>query len=197
MERAGLKPGFSLVELMVTVALVAFILGIGVTYLSGPQYQLKAAVFALRSAFQRTEFAAIKRNRKAYLDFDINDNGAVDSKPTSWADNNDNGVFDGGGELLALMSIAPGISYGSVPSSKGGPQKSPEGDAIPSDGVSFSGAGNGLHAMFRPDGTSSTGTVYLCIAGQPNAGTYAVMLNSIGHTNTWYFRTGASAWQAR
>lgn len=193
MDRAGLKPGFSLVELMVVVALVGFILGIGAAYLNSPQYQLKAAVFALRSALQRTEFAAIKRNRNTYLDFDFNGDGTVDSNLTLWVNNNGTDV------VLNSVARTPTVSYGCVPTAQGGPKSpppSPYGRPL-SDAVSFTGASNAMRAQFNPDGTSNTGTVYLDIGGDPGAGTYAVVLNSIGHTDTWYFQTGGSSWQER
>lgn len=195
MVHTGLKPGFTLVELMVAVALVTLVLGVGVGYLNSPQYQLRAEVFALHSALQRTEFAAVKRNRNAYLDFDVNGAGVGNAALTCWVDNNSNAQFDGGAELLETLAQTTGVAYGSVPSSEGGPKQSPDGESIPSNGVSFSGSGNAERAEFSPDGTSNTGAIYLCLADNPAAGTYALLLNSIGYIESWYFRTGGTSWQ--
>jgi|WetSurMetagenome_2_1015567.scaffolds.fasta_scaffold11298_3 prepilin-type N-terminal cleavage/methylation domain-containing protein len=191
----GFNSGFTLVELMVTVALVAIILGLSATYINSSQYTLRAAAYNLRSALQKTRLEAIKRNRAVYLDFDFNDDGAIDSAFTMWVDLNGNHNYEGTTELLESIQGMSGIAIGSVPTAAGGPgvNDTPSGSGtIPGDGVSLSGD----RARFNPDGTATTGTVYLRSASDPNAGTYAIVLDSVGRSRISYFQPGGS-WKPR
>jgi len=190
-QASGLKPGFSLVELMVTVALVAIILGLSSVYLNSSQYKLRTAAYNLRSALQKTRLEAIKRNRTVFLDFDLNNDGVIDSSFSMWVDLNGNHNYDGTNEWLETIDGISGIAIGSVPDSQGGPgtNVTPSGSgSIPGDGVSLSGD----RARFNPDGTATTGTVYLRSGADPNAGTYAIVLDSIGRTRISYFQPGGS-----
>jgi prepilin-type N-terminal cleavage/methylation domain-containing protein len=187
-----MKPGFSLVELMVTVALVAIILGLSSAYINSSPYKLRTAAYNLRSVLQKARLEAIKRNRTVFLDFDFNNDGAIDSSFTMWVES-DTGVHTYGGtnQLLETIEGMSGVTIGSVPNSQGGPgtNDTPSGSGtIPGDGVSMSGD----RARFNPDGTATTGTVYLRSASNPNAGTYAIVLDSIGRTRISYFQPGGS-----
>jgi prepilin-type N-terminal cleavage/methylation domain-containing protein len=197
-KNLGFESGFSLVELMVTVALVAVIMGLSATYLNSSQYTLRAAAYNLRSALQKTRLEAIKKNRAVYLDFDFNDDGAIDSAFTMWVDLNGNHNYDGTTELLEIIGGMNGVTFGSVPASQGGPgaNDTPSGSGtIPGDGVSLSGD----RARFNPDGTTTAGAIYLRSASDPNAGTYAIVLDSVGRSRISYFQPGGpvGSWKPR
>lgn len=76
MNRAGMSPGFSLVELMVTVALVTLILGLFAAYTSSSSFRLEATANSLFATLQKTRLEAIMRNRNVSLSFDINADGS-------------------------------------------------------------------------------------------------------------------------
>lgn len=185
----GSKPGFTLIELLVTVALIALILGTAAAYITSSQYGLRTAAPSIRAALQKARLEAIKRNRSVYLDF----SGPAGSY-ILWTDLNGDGNYDAPNELIETIQASPNISFGAAPVSAGGPASTnspPNCADIPSDGVSL----GGQRAKFDPDGSSSAGTVYIYIPSSPSAGTYAIVLSSIGRCRIWYFQPGASSWK--
>lgn len=198
--------GFTLVELMVSVALVAIVMSyVGITLNSAP-FRLKSAVHRLRAAMQQARLEAVKRNKDVYLDFDRDDNGRAESVSlwVSMDPGESSPTFDEGEDVLLWEDsyIAPsdssagGATYGAVPTDQGGPSSpAPAGasGSLPDDGISF----NGNRINFNPDGTSSAGTIYLHVPTNPRAGTYAIVLNNNGRAYLRYFPTGGPSWEDR
>ena len=65
------KGGFSLVELMVVIAVIAILVGVSVPAVNNwlPNYRLKKAAMDLHSNFQRARLEAVKRNRNCTINF--------------------------------------------------------------------------------------------------------------------------------
>lgn len=204
-DAVGGGRGMTLVELMVVLGLVAFLMTIvAVRVHSGP-YRLKSAVSQVRSLIQRARLEAVKNNKNVYLDLDADDDGVLDTV-VLWIQM-DSGesvpTYDAGKDVAVVSErifLAPGSStnrptLGAVPASAGGPSTGAprEGGTIPEDGVSFSG--NRMN--FNPDGTSSTGTVYMHVPTDPKSGTYAIVVNNTGRAYVRYFPTGGAAWEDR
>ncbi len=197
--------GMTLVELMVVLGLIALLMTVIALRIESAPYRLKSAVSQLRSLVQRARLEAVKHNKNVYLDFDAEDDGMLDTV-VLWihADAGESSPGYDPAEDPAVVSerlfSPPGTStknptLGAVPASHGGPSTGAprEGGTIPEDGVSFSG--NRIN--FNPDGTSSTGTVYLHVPNHPKAGTYGLVINNTGRVYLRYFPTGGTAWEDR
>jgi prepilin-type N-terminal cleavage/methylation domain-containing protein len=201
-----MEPGFSLVELMVTVALVAIILSFSSAYINSSPYRLRAAAYQLRSVLQKARLEAIKLNRPVFLDFDFNRDTKLTKSFTTRVAATE--------QSLDYTESMSGIAFGRTPVDKSGPAE----DDLPYDNQMTGSSitpGNGIcisdnRARFRfnPDGMASTpsnnaciatGTVYLHIVASPNAGTYGIVLSSTGRTRIFYFQSGGprGSWKAQ
>lgn len=92
--------GFSLIELMVVVAILGILaVAVGV-YINNEDAKLRSFAFNLGSRFKQAKFEAMKRGHNVYLDFDFGVNGVGDGDPgndngyTMWIDNNNNGDYN-------------------------------------------------------------------------------------------------------
>lgn len=198
MYRAGMPPGFSLVELMVTVALVTLILGLFAAYTSSSSFKLQAAANSLYATLQKTRLEAIMRNRNVSLSFDIDEDGTTDNQMTMWVDENSNNTYDGAAELVEAIPKEPLMAFGAVPTEQGGPSLPPPTyAATPPDGMQFNNSANSKCASFSPDGTAASGIVIVHSSTNSAAGTYAIALSSVGLPRIWYYQPGTSAWKDR
>lgn len=103
--------GFTLIELMVVVALAAILLGIGVPsftgFIAGQRLKTAAGDFAMAAVFARSE--AIKRNTDVVIT-------AASSGATGWRDGWTVAVAGVGGVLLSTQAAYAGLTF-SGPSS--------------------------------------------------------------------------------
>jgi len=197
--------GFTLVELMVTVSIIAIVAGLTFGNMNSASYRLKSAAKTLKANMQKARLLAVKENCRVYVDFDFNGDGTVDSRYTLWKDLNNNGVYDdattdndGNGvvnaldeEQIEIIPLPNGISFGAVANADGGPAASPSGGANPATTV-ISYAGDIM--SFTPQGTSGSGWVYLYAPGNDEAGTHAVGTNNIGRVRSSYYATEGGGW---
>lgn len=197
-SRSDPSAGFSLVELMVTVALVGLILVLFATYTSSSSFRLQAAANSLYAAFQKTRMEAIMRNRNVSLSFDLNGDGVADDQMTVWVDENNNNTYDGTTELVEVVPREEHMALGSVSTDDGGPpQPPPACSSFPPGGIDFNNAANAKCALFAPDGTASSGVVILHNLNNPSTGTYAIVMSSVGNPRLWYYQPGTSGWKDR
>ena len=205
--RLNLSLGFTLVELVVSVALVVVIMSFVSITLNSASFRLKSEIRGIRSAMQQARLEAVKRNKNVFLDFDHHGTGQPQAL-SMWVceDAAEEPLsFDEGEDLLIFES--PGISpsntsggvvrFGVVPSDLDGPTvpalRGASGGTLPNGGIDF----DDLRISFRPDGTTSEGALYLHVPNNPQAGTYAIVLNGNGHAYLRYFATGSSSWVDR
>lgn len=196
--------GFTLVELMVTVAIMAIIAGLTFGNLNSTSYRLKSTAKTLKANMQKARLLAVKENCRVYVDFDFNGDGTIDSSYTLWKDLSDNGGYNdattdnnGDGAIDALdeehietIPLPSGIAFGTVANGNGGPATGPGAVALPADGVSY----GSNRARFSPQGTSSLGNAYLHAPANDEAGTHAVGTNSIGRVHSFYYATEGGGW---
>jgi len=84
--------GFTLVELMVTVAIIAIMAGFTFAELNSNSYKLKSAAQNIKATIQRGRLEAIKRNRSVTIDFDHNQDGTVDNNGFTIFDDENNTI---------------------------------------------------------------------------------------------------------
>lgn len=195
----------TLVELMVVLGLIAFLMALLSIRIHSASYRLKSAVFSLRSILQQARLEAVRCNKNVYLDFDADDNGVLDNVVLWVCMDSGSGSpsFQKDRDIVlvskALLRPPGSLSHrptlGAAPPSVGGPTTGAprEGGTIPEDGVSFSG--NRIN--FNPDGTSSSGSVYMHVPKNPEAGTYALVMNNSGRAYLRFFPKGGPAWEDR
>lgn len=198
MKHLASSSGFSLVELMVTVALVIMILGFFAAYTTSATFKLEGEANRVCAALQKTRMESIMRNKNTLLSFDIDNDGVIDNRLTLWVDENGNNTYDGGAELIESIAEGSNTAFGSVSSAQGGPsQPPPTCSNIPADGVDFNTTGNSNCARFSPNGTSTSGVVLVRSSNDSAAGTYAIVLSSVGLPRLWYFQPGTAGWKDR
>ncbi len=191
------EKGFTLVELMVVIVIIAVVAGFTMTEINSSSYRLKGAAQTLRAKMQQAKLLAVKENCMAYVDFDLNGSGGIDSFYTIWQDLDGDGSYDTGvtpPELVGTVNLPQRIAFGAVASGDGGPTKSASntGSTAPTTNiVSFSGDS----IRFSPQGTGSQGWAYLHAPGDDSAGTYAVGSNNVGRIRTRKWVTNGNKWR--
>ncbi len=207
--------GYTLIELMVTVAIIALVAGFTFGELNTSSYRLKSVARTLKANMQKARLLAVKENCPVYVDFDFDGTG-VDKKYSIWKDLNWNdpdttsnsGVYNdattdnnGDGsidtldeELIEAVSLPSEIAFGTVANGDGGPANTPDGGGtLPPDGVWFTG--NVDRLRFSPWGTSSNGNAYLHNPNRDSAGSHAIGTNNIGRIRSSYYATNGGSWR--
>ena len=188
------EKGFTLIELMVVVAITALIAGFTVAELNSTGYQLKSTARTLRAKMQQARLLAVKEDCNIYVDFDIDGNGTVNTSYALWRDGDNDATYDAPVELLETVMLPDNISFGAVSSSNGGPGTSPSPTstvAPPTDGISYGGD----RLSFDSRGTSSNGWAFLHAPNKDSAGTYAVGTNNVGRVQLQRYVTNGGAWR--
>ncbi len=192
--------GFTLVELMVTVAIMAIIAGLTFGNMNTASYRLKSTAKALKANMQKARLLAVKENCPVYVDFDLDSNGGSDGTVNNvyslWKDTNNDTLFDmldangntvtnkkNSREFIEDIPLPDNISFGTVANGNGGPP-------TPSDAVTY----GSYRLRFSPQGTSSNGTAYLYSHTNDEAGTYAIITNNIGRVRSSYYATEGGGW---
>lgn len=154
--------GFTLVELMVAVAIGSILAGIGASYTLAalPLYRLKNAARTLYSQVQQTRLSAVKESRKWRIDFPFPPGGAIADDTYQIRSSGPDGILDNADDIVQTMTLT---NYGS--------------------GVTF-GAGNATltwnsaaiaqrsSMTFQPNGICDIGSIYL--TNQDNTIAFAI-----------------------
>ena len=190
-RKTGPESGFTLVELMVVVAITAIIAGLTMAEINSTSHKLRGAAQALRAKMQQAKLLAVKECCNVFVDFDTsNDNY------TLWRDLNNNGSYDTGApELIETVALPNDISFGAVANGDdGGPDKSASktGSTAPTANIiSFSGDS----IRFSPQGTGSNGWAYLHAPNNDSSGTHAIGSNNVGRIQSRYWVTKGDRWR--
>jgi prepilin-type N-terminal cleavage/methylation domain-containing protein len=136
------EEGLTLVELMITLAVIAILAGVGTPYLlvNLPVYRVNAATRQMVADFRLARTMAVERGLRTYLEFDAAAGTyalAVDEDGDETLTSSDPRI-----KTVRLEDLYSGIEFG----------RSDPGDAVTFDSAL---------ARFAPTGTSNGGAVYL------------------------------------
>ncbi len=185
--------GFTLIEAMLILAVLAIVLGIGVPSFRGlvRDNRLREGARGLALNFQTARLKAIAANRRCYLDFAAGALAPADSFYTIWLDTDGDQALDEG-ETDSTRLFPPDLRGGTkgyrlppgVRLGVSGVGAGPGGAAIPADGVNFGGSDR---VWFTPRGAGIAGAVYLTGDG---GGRFAVTVSQLGAVRLWQWEAG-------
>jgi type II secretory pathway pseudopilin PulG len=188
--------GVTLKELVVTLAVIGVTTALGLPHLVEmiPNYRLTSAARSLVVQIHRARLRAINQSTICYFDFDLDGDGDLESEGCFlWGDRNRNRRKEllEKGDMVFDLGLFPKLHLKAYPAELGGPERGPNNTKINAgggDGVSF--AQNRI--KFNPDGTCSTGTIYL---HNSKGRTFAIRLRSNCLTQLWkHYGQGWERW---
>ncbi|UCG11183.1 MAG: GspH/FimT family pseudopilin, partial [Deltaproteobacteria bacterium] len=157
--------GTTIFQVVITLAIISVLSGVVVHQMREwlPNYRLRSAVRSILIQIQKARMQAVQRCTVYYLDFDLDGDGSVEPVYCAlWEDRNKNRHKEHqeeSGTVVNLSSL-PDIHLRAYPTDLGGPEHGPNKTSVEAgggDGISFSRN----RIKFNPDGTCSTGTIYL------------------------------------
>lgn len=173
--------GYTLIELMIVLAIVAIIALFAYPRVNFTQFQVDAAARGVRMTLQNAQRLAVTRQFDVVVSID-----QAHGKVRVLEDNNNNGAIDGG-ERVTWFTLEDGAQFVTPPSGVNGPV----GSAIVGSSITTI---NGLPSIiFRRDGAGST-DLELYISSQrqqPNDFRGVTVIQSTGRTD-WYKYIGAT-----
>jgi prepilin-type N-terminal cleavage/methylation domain-containing protein len=182
--RAVGRAGFTLVEVLITLAIIAIIAGFAIPKLDFTSYRSDAAARLVRSAIQQAQRLAIQRQFDVVVSFDT-----ANHRVEIIEDKNNDGVV-ASDERVTMRPLQEGSVFGAPPSAVGGGSAT----AISGTGVR---SVNGLPSLtFHRDGAAS-GDLQVYVTskrGNPDDFRGLLVTQSTGRVD-WYRYVGTT-WKA-
>ena len=206
MQNIEVDRGFSLVELMVVLAIVAILAVTAAGAFDSAEVRLQSQVFNVMADFNMARSEAVKKGQKITIDLGLA--GTTDDDDLVWQADGYRICFDQDGDsncdsadrLLRKVLFHEEIHfYDADLPSPAGPDKTVTGElwSAGGDGISFSG--NRL--LMKPNGTSNkAGTIYLFSPGGKDGvrgGPVALVLNRIGRMRISRWRRESREWRTK
>ncbi|MFO7753666.1 MAG: GspH/FimT family pseudopilin, partial [Desulfobacteraceae bacterium] len=103
------KNGFTLIELMVTVAIIGIVASFAISSLNNllPRYRVKSAARQVRADLQDAKMEAVKQNRTVLVDFNVAGSGNPGSCITCFdTDSDDDCDDEAAGDIITSLDLA-------------------------------------------------------------------------------------------
>lgn len=204
LERGG--DGYTLLELLVVLVIVAILAGAGARVVSSAESRLRGQVFAMLSDFNLARSLAVSRGVPVLVAMfhagGVDDDGGVFGGDgyRICIDQDGDGNCDGADEILREVSFPAELAYYDADlTPPTGPDRTATGEAWVNgrDGVSF--VGNRF--IMQPEGISDkAGTIYLYAPGGRaglQGGPMALVLNRIGRIRISRWRADLQQWRSK
>jgi prepilin-type N-terminal cleavage/methylation domain-containing protein len=144
--------GFTILELMVVIAILGVMAGIMTPSFMAwrDRSRVKGDATELRAVFESAKLRAIKHNTNAVVTFPDT------TSYQAFVDANDNGIRDGGEDIIASRTLTPGVTI---------------------TGNTFVGQDMAFNPRGMANGPNSTGTITMT---SPGGERYSVVVSSFG-----------------
>lgn len=213
----GASQGFSLIELLIVVAILGILAVTIGFYITTSSAKLKTFVFNTKARFNQARFEAVKRSRNVYLDFDFYTgtayttyapDGIIDNGFTLWVDDDGSEGFNAGDSFIGAQVLFDNMVSGGGHGPEiycnacgitGGPGDDGPGLKTVGDGVTAGAPKDRFR--FEPDGDSSDGLVYFYFPQGPSGaksvkyGPWAIIVNSVGRIKIDQWKSAAYGWE--
>lgn len=164
--------GFTTIELMIVLAIMAILAALGTSYFRGERVKLKSAARDIVSHMQFARIKALEQGRPWAIQFNLNDRSYRVGTLSPGAD----GILYNEDDVVQPFKNVPLSEYRSIIYGCGLGGR--PGDNV-EDGVTFKWD----RVFFRPDGRSAIGTVY--IRGRENTAMAVGTVAATGMIRTW------------
>lgn len=176
------QPGFSLIELMLTVTVISILSGIAATRINLHRFRLDASVRVIQTSLQQAEREAVKRQHNYIVGFDV-----AGKRVRILDDQNNNNSADGT-ERVVWRTIDDGIKFATPPAGFNG------GAAVSVTGTKLTTVDGYPSIIFRRDGAASTDAQVYITSTRNQNGDFRLLsvTRSTGRVDWYRYKNG---WQ--
>jgi type IV fimbrial biogenesis protein FimT len=194
--KAAKNKGFTLVEMMVVVALITILISVAIPSLLSqrPLWRVNGAAREILTDMRLTQSKAIRAgDPHSIVFFSPLKKYEVFVDDGAGGGTAGDGIRGGGEILIKTVTLGNDVAFGTIgspPSLIGGP--------IAADGINFSLRAGGKSVIFNPDGSAESGSLYLYPENATTHNDWQRAVEVVGNTGRvkiYSFDTSTSGWE--